>query len=581
MRPEILAPAGTWEALDAAVKAGADAVYVGGSQFSARAYAGNFDQEELLKAIDYCHLFGVKLYMAVNTLLKPDEIPNLAEYIRPFYQAGVDGIIVQDVGVIQILSKTFPDLPLHGSTQMSISSEYGAALLKNMGFTRVVPARELSLSEIKKIKEKVDIEIETFVHGAMCYAYSGKCLFSGFKGGRSGNRGRCAQPCRQCYEILKDAKLGSSTGKKAKGNSDVKFAREYIMSLKDMCTLGVLPQLIDAGIDSFKIEGRMKNPSYVAATTQAYVKARDYWLELKAAMKEETGKISPDNKHPEDKALSNQKSGPALEQALKKYEKLGEPLMKDMMDIYNLGGFYTGYYFTAKGPEMTEPKRPNHAGLLIGRIEKVAPPHVSIKLREAVTASDVLEIRDDKSVSTGKDGKSVELTTNVNGAPGQTIILNGKDFKRIRQGQKVFRTRNNQLISEIEKEILKPEKQMEADCLIEAKVGQPMKIRISERPMERRAAGKDGWTNKAGWAADAGFFTETFGPIVEAAQKAPTETDQLLQKMNKTGGTNVKLVSVSTDIEDGIFVQMSEFNNLRREALNQFKQALVEKYRRP
>lgn len=517
MKTEILAPAGTWEALDAAVKAGADAIYVGGSRFSARAYAGNFDQEELLKAIDYCHLFGVKLYMAVNTLLKPEEIQNLADYMEPFYHAGVDGIIVQDAGVVQVLKENYPDLPLHGSTQMSISSEYGAAFLKQMGFTRVVPARELSLSEIKKIKEKTDIEIETFIHGAMCYAYSGKCLFSSFNGGRSGNRGRCAQPCRKCYEITSES------------------SKEYIMSLKDMCTLSILPQLIDAGIDSFKIEGRMKNPSYVAATTDAYVKARDYWLELK------------------EKKIKK-------EEADKKYRAFAEPLIRNMMDIYNRGGFYTGYYFTEKGPEMTETKRPNHAGLLIGKVEKVAPPHVFIKLNEAVAISDVLEIRSEKASTLGKDGQGVELTTNVNGVAGQTITLNGKEFKRIKTGQKVYRTRNNRLISNIEKEILKPEKQLEAKCLIEAKKGQPLKITISD--------------------CKNGLHTETYGSEVEQAQNTPTEPEQLIQKMNKTGGTNVKLISVLTDMDENIFVQMSEFNNLRREALNRYKQAILDKYKR-
>ena len=547
MRPEILAPAGTWEALDAAVKAGANAIYVGGSQFSARAYAGNFDQEELLKAIDYCHLFGVKLYMAVNTLLKPEEISGLVSYIEPFYKAGVDGIIVQDAGVIQVLRKDYPDLPLHGSTQMSVSSEYGAALLKNMGFTRVVPARELSLSEIKTIKEKVNIEIETFVHGAMCYAYSGKCLFSSFKGGRSGNRGRCAQPCRKCYEIYTGQKTGEKSPKKV--DEATGSVSEYIMSLKDMCTLGILPQLIDAGIDSFKIEGRMKNPSYVAATADAYVKARDYWLKLKAE----------ENTSADDV------------RRMEKYNRFVEPLIKNMMDIYNRGGFYTGYYFTDKGPEMTEPKRPNHAGLRIGKVEKVAPPHVSIKLTERVTVSDVLEIRDDKINSTGKDGKTVELTTNVNGTPGQTIILNGKEFKRIRPGQSVYRTRNNQLITEIETTILKPEKQLAAECFIEAKIGQPLKIRISEKTV-------DGLDDRKKTVS--GFFTETFGPVVEGAQKAPTNGEQLRQKMNKTGGTNVKLESIQLDMDEGIFIQMSEFNNLRREALNQFKQALVDGYKR-
>ena len=201
-KPEILAPAGTKEALSAAVNAGCDAVYLGGDLFSARAFAGNFSEEDLIKSLDYCHLFDIKIYMTVNTLMKQSEILSLEDYMRTFYNAGLDGVIIQDMGAAMVLKEAFPLLDLHASTQMSISSEYGARLLKSMGFTRIVPARELSLKEIRKIKENSDIEIESFVHGAMCYACSGKCLFSSFMGGRSGNRGRCAQPCRQCYEII-------------------------------------------------------------------------------------------------------------------------------------------------------------------------------------------------------------------------------------------------------------------------------------------------------------------------------------------------------------------------------------------
>ena len=317
MRPEILAPAGTPAALLAAIRAGADAIYLGGSLFSARAFAGNFNQEELLKAIEDCHLFDVKLYMTVNTLMKEKEMSGLVSYMKPFYQAGLDGVIVQDVGCAKVLQEAFPDLALHASTQMSISSAYGAALLKAQGFKRVVPARELSLAELKEIKEESGIEIETFVHGAMCFSYSGKCLLSSFAGGRSGNRGRCAQPCRKCYDLL-----------------DV-GAQEYAMSMKDMCTLRILPDLIEAGIDSFKIEGRMKNPVYVASTVNAYKKARDYYLESVA--------------------------GGTFDR--KKYEDFIRPLEKELADIYNRGGFSEGYYYTEKGPEMMANERANTARL--------------------------------------------------------------------------------------------------------------------------------------------------------------------------------------------------------------------------
>lgn len=346
MKPEVLAPAGTFEALEAGIKAGADAVYVGGSMFSARAFAGNFDKEEMLRAIDYCHFYGARLYIALNTLLKNEELALVPEYVRPFYEAGVDGIIVQDLGVAKVLSENFKDLPLHASTQMSVSSRYGAAFLKEAGFTRVVPARELSLAETRAIKKSVDIEIESFVHGAMCFAYSGKCLLSSFIGGRSGNRGRCAQPCRQCYRL--------SGGEKA-------VANEYVCSLKDMCTLEVLPQLIDAGINSFKIEGRMKKPEYVAATVSAYRMAVD----MHAAGEWNEKKIAA--------------------------------AVQDMRDIYNRGGFSTGYYFRQNGADMLAANRPNHTGVRLGTVTKVTPPDIFIKLETPANPQDVVEIRSESA----------------------------------------------------------------------------------------------------------------------------------------------------------------------------------------
>ena len=258
-KTEILAPAGNMDAVRAAVNGHADAVYLGGSLFSARAFAGNFDEKELLETIDYCHTFDVKVYMAVNTLLKNDEIKRLPDYLEPYYREGVDGIIVQDMGVAGAISGCFPDLPLHGSTQLSVSSEYGAAFLKSIGMTRFVPSRELSLDEIRSIKSKIDIEVETFVHGAMCYCYSGRCLMSSYAGGRSGNRGRCAQPCRKRYQL--------------------EDQRAYMLSLKDMCMLSDIGRLIDAGIDSFKIEGRMKTALYVATVARTYRKAIDDYFE--------------------------------------------------------------------------------------------------------------------------------------------------------------------------------------------------------------------------------------------------------------------------------------------------------------
>lgn len=257
-RPELLAPAGDMACFKAAINAGADAIYLGGEEYGARAYASNFSKEELCEAVSYAHLFGVKVYLTVNTLVKEREFDRLVTFIKPFYDHGLDGVIVQDLGVLLQIKETFPDLELHASTQMGIAGFYGANLLKKFGVCRVVPARELSLEEIYDMKQHVGIEIESFIHGAMCYCYSGHCLYSSFLGGRSGNRGRCAGPCRLPFEVY--------------GKKDV-----YPLSLKDMCTVSILPQLIESGIDSFKIEGRMKNPYYVAGVTSIYRKYIDLY----------------------------------------------------------------------------------------------------------------------------------------------------------------------------------------------------------------------------------------------------------------------------------------------------------------
>ena len=259
---ELLAPAGNYEAFKGALIAGADAVYLGGSAFGARAYADNFSREEICEAIRYAHIFGKKIYLTVNTLVKEKEFSALYDFLLPFYESGLDGVIIQDIGVLTFVKEYFPGLELHVSTQMTITGAYGASLLKREGACRIVPARELSLEEIREIKAKTDIELEAFVHGAMCYCYSGQCLFSSILGGRSGNRGRCAQPCRLPYRFNEGEE-------------------EYPISMKDMCTIEILPELIEAGIDSFKIEGRMKKPEYAAGLTAVYRKYIDLYYKCK------------------------------------------------------------------------------------------------------------------------------------------------------------------------------------------------------------------------------------------------------------------------------------------------------------
>ncbi len=263
---EVLAPAGSFDSMRAAVCAGADAVYIGGARFGARAYADNLNQENMIEAINYAHLHGVSLYMTVNTLVKERELEELYEYLLPYYESGLDAVIVQDYGVLASVRRWFPDMHVHASTQMTVTGAEGARILKEMGVSRVVTARELSLAEIRRIHDQEDIEIESFVHGALCYCYSGQCLMSSLIGGRSGNRGRCAQPCRLPYDVFK-------AGKRLNQKD-----RQYIMSLKDLCTLDILPDILESGVYSLKIEGRMKSPRYTAGVVSVYRKYVDMYL---------------------------------------------------------------------------------------------------------------------------------------------------------------------------------------------------------------------------------------------------------------------------------------------------------------
>ena len=302
---EVLAPAGSFESLKAAVSAGADAVYMGGSKFGARAYAQNPEGKILLDAIDYAHLYGVKLYLTVNTLLKDQELEQeLYEYLKPCYEHGLDAVLVPDLGVLCAIRKWFPSLPVHASTQMTICGPGSVELLKEMGVERAVLSRELSLKEIADIYQKTGMELETFVHGALCYCYSGQCLFSSILGGRSGNRGRCAQPCRLAYQAVDEQKK-ALTGE------------QTLLSPKDICALDLIPQIAEAGVYSLKIEGRMKRPEYTAGVVRIYRKYVDQYLQNGA-----------------------------------KGYQVAETDRKELLLLFNRDGFSRGYYEQHNGRNM-------------------------------------------------------------------------------------------------------------------------------------------------------------------------------------------------------------------------------------
>ena len=346
---ELLAPAGNYQALLGALNAGADAVYLGGDKFGARAYADNFSQEEICKALRYAHFLGKRIYLTVNTLVKEEEFSQLYEYLAPLYETGLDGVIIQDLGVWEYVRKTFPDMPLHASTQMTITGEMGASFLKEMGAQCIVPARELSLEEIRQMKERTGLELECFIHGAMCYCYSGQCLFSSILGGRSGNRGRCAQPCRLPYQVIESKKTAS---KKEAASGEL-----YPLSLKDMCTIEYIPRLIEAGIDSFKIEGRMKKPEYAAGVTAIYRKYIDAYY-----------------KNGKEKYFVSKED------------------MDMLRNLYIRSEIQTGYYERTNGREMITLHKPSYLGSDDVLLQEIAEKYLREEKKMSVTMRGIFHV---------------------------------------------------------------------------------------------------------------------------------------------------------------------------------------------
>lgn len=418
---EVLAPAGSMESLKAAFLNGADAVYLGGELFGARAYANNFSQEELIQAIEYAHKFHKKIYLTINTLVKESEIKDVVSYLRPYYEAGLDAVLIQDLGVLMVVKEHFPDLELHASTQMTVTTVESAMELKKLGMKRVVPARELSLNEIKKIKDETNLDVECFVHGALCYCYSGQCFMSSMIGGRSGNRGRCAGTCRLPFDIYDGNQRIQNQGQK------------YLLSQKDLCTIDILPEIIEAGVDSLKIEGRMKNPEYVGEVTRIYRKYTDLYLSQKPYKVDENDRLI-------------------------------------LLELFNRGGFTRGYYKQHNGKDMMAMHRPNHQGIKIGVIEKLKGGTLSFKLEENLHKGDILEI----SIH---DTECVELTSPLEEKKGNMVTLNGQKLRKLKLGMPIYRTKNQKLRSELE-EHLKTKNKEKLKGKVKFLVGTPVTLEI-------------------------------------------------------------------------------------------------------
>lgn len=428
---ELLSPVGDFECLKAAVQNGADAVYFGAGSFSARAFATNFDDSDLEKAITYAKLRGVKTNLTLNTLIKNDEMSNAIELAKKAYEFGIDAIIVQDLGLARYLIKNFPGLAIHGSTQMSVHNLEGVLALQKMGFSRVVLSRELSLQEIEYICQNSDIEIEVFVHGALCISYSGQCLFSSMVGGRSGNRGKCAQPCRLPYELLKDSET---------------IDKGYLLSPRDLCGLEYLPQLVNAGVSCLKIEGRMKTPEYVATVTRIYRK----YLDL--AIKGESFEIDATDK-------------------------------KDLLQVFNRGGFSSGHLVGDSNKNLVYKNKSNNMGIFLGSISNfnANKGHISFTTANTVSVGDKISIENKKhetSIYTIS-----ELMINDKNIPqafeGQKIKT-GRMKGNISVGDKIYKVSDKRLTSTSLNTLNQELRKIDLNCKMVVKKDLPISIEVAD-----------------------------------------------------------------------------------------------------
>lgn len=499
---ELLAPAGSYDTMVAAFNAGADAVYVGGQKFGARAFAGNFDEEELVRAIRYAHLLDKKLYLTVNTLLKEEELDDLYDYLLPYYTAGLDAVIVQDTGVLKFISENFKNLPIHCSTQMTITgAEFGKILSQNKSVTRIVTPRELNLNEIRKICDETKLEIESFVHGALCYCYSGQCLLSSIIGARSGNRGRCAQPCRLTF---------SST--------DLQVSDKHLLSPKDLCTLEILPDIIEAGVYSLKIEGRMKKPEYVAGVVAAYRKYLDLYL----------------------------KKG-------RKEYKVDENDIDNLKEIYNRGGFTEGFYRKQNGSDMMTIDRSNHCGIKVGEVLSKNQNIIKIKAVRDIRKGDILEADEGTEFFAPYDIK-------------KGTIFEYKFKQKVRFGnlKDIIRTRNELLIKNLLNKYMYDEKG---------------RVSLSKRKVniDVTIAGE---TNIVATMWDEKYSATVYGNVPLAAKNKPVKEESVEKQMKKLGDSCFCLDKLNVYLEEGLFVTVSELNELRRKLVLAYSREIEKAYER-
>ena len=513
---ELLAPAGSLESLKAAVESGADAVYLSGKMFGARAYASNFDEAAMREAIEFAHQRDVKVHVTVNTLVDNAEVAELADYLSFLYEAGADAALVQDLGAARLARTVVPDLPLHASTQMTVNNLAGVLALQELGFSRVVLAREVTLKDIRHICRSCDVEIEVFGHGALCVCYSGQCLMSSMIGGRSGNRGRCAQPCRLPYTLVDK-----------KGNNVLNDAGQYLLSPRDMNTVKLIPELIEAGVASLKLEGRMKKPEYVSIVVDSYRKKIDDYY---------AGQAEAD-----DAAIE-----------------------KNLSQIFNRD-FTTAYLEKKQGRNMMSDKRPNNRGRLVGRVVR----YDDKKRRAVLKLSDEINL-----------GDTLDFWVKVGGRVNTTltaIFVKGGEVKsaaggtevsvpvpaRVHPHDRVFKVFDAKLTSYARSFFTTgaPVRRFKLDLRVTAHLGQPFRV--------------------SGTDAD-GFKSEAVSDfVVEKALKRAMDEQSVRKQMNRLGTTVYELGELTCDIDEGVIVPMSVMNDVRRQLTDDLTAQRLAGFARP
>lgn len=506
---ELLSPVGDFECLKAAVQNGANSVYFGADIFSARAFATNFDDETLEKVIEYAKIRGVKTNLTLNTLIKNNELESALNLAKKAYKFGIDAIIVQDLGLAMKLIKTFPDLPVHASTQMTVHNLNGALELQDLGFKRIVLSRELSVNDIDFICKNTDVEIETFIHGALCISYSGQCLFSSMIGGRSGNRGKCAGPCRLPFELLEN---------------DKKINSGYLLSTRDLCGLDYIPKLIESGVKCFKIEGRMKNPEYVATVTRIYRK----YIDL---------------------AYSNEEY------------IIDENDRKELLQVFNRGMSSSGHLSNSGNKDLVYKEKPNNMGLYLGKIQKYNEKKglITIKLNEPIKIGDTISVDYEQgsyTVSELMNCKSKNITeTNV----GDTVII-GRMKGNIKLGNKVYKMSSKELNDLAKSSYSKEYRKVALNCNISIKEGKPIVVSVSSA--SNIELYKDLFIN----------YVSDLIPL--EAKNRPLSEETIISQFSKTASTPFEFKHFNIDLDNGLFIpKLSLLNDLRRKVL-----ALVEDY---